>query len=120
MIPTQQVDLPNDPKRLQILQKGKLRVEVYDGLINDNEFICSFIQNTPLLAAGTARVVWTDNDLIIYERDDPKNRNAFSFNAKGVLSDPNESPVRLRANYHLTWDGQDWPARKEVFNIRLN
>ena len=86
MIPTQQVDIPNDPLRLQIIQKGEAYFEVYDGVIN--EFICNFVQNTPRLAQGTASVVLTDNDLIVFERDDPNNINAFGLNAKGVFNRP--------------------------------
>lgn len=118
MVPTQQVDIPNDPDRFQIIQKGEAYFEVYEGVIN--EFLCDFIQHAPLIASGTASTVLTDNDLTIYNRSNPKNINAFGFTAKGILTDQNGDPVNFKANYRGTWDGQDFTSLREVVKISLN
>ena len=117
MIPTLKVDIPNDPDRFKVLQKGSAYFEIYEGVIN--EFLCDFIQKAPLVASGEADVVLTDNDLTINERENSRNKNAFGFTAKGTLTDQNANPVNFKANYRGTWDGQDFSTMKEVTNIRL-
>ena len=57
-VPSQQVDIPNDPLRVQIVQKGVAYFEVIQGAILPNEFICDFIQNNELIASGYARTTF--------------------------------------------------------------
>ncbi len=117
LIPIQEVNIPNDDLRRQILAKGETYVEVYDGIIN--EFLCDFFANTPRLASGNANFVLTDNDFEIFLREDPKNANAFGFNAMGTLEDENGDPVDLKAHYRAVWDGIDFASFKEQAKISL-
>ncbi len=117
LIPIQEVDIPNDERRRQILSKGETYVEVYDGIING--FFCDFIANTPRLASGNAKFVLTDNDFEIYLRDDPKNSNAFGFNARGNLRDDNGDHVSFNAHYRVSWDGNDFASANEQSKISL-
>lgn len=118
VLPIQQVDIPNAPNRLKIIHQGSGYFEVYDGIIN--EFLCDFIQNTPLIAYGMADVIVTDNDRDAYLPHDNKNHNASALIAKGILTDQNGDPVEFKANYQLVWDGSDPNTIKEHAKISLN
>ncbi|UZR96263.1 hypothetical protein [Chondrinema litorale] len=122
LIPFQSVNIPNNEQtRTKIQWKGDIHFEILKGTIDPfNENICTLLEDQPAYASGEAFAIINDNDQTSFEREDSKNRNTFSVNAKGTLYDHDGESVDFKLNLNGSWDGNDIETWKENVKLKLD
>jgi len=112
--------------------EGEVGVKVYQGThVYDNNVsrdenvaeFCSILANAPLLAEGTATVIYHDNDF--YGSYSPNQTGIFGISVQGQLTAPDGESKRLSAGVNFLWpeDAEDVNTILDVLinvTVRLN
>jgi len=115
-----------------VFAEGEVGVKVYQGThVYDNNVsrdenvaeFCSILANAPLLAEGTATVIYHDNDF--YGSYSPNQTGIFGTSVQGQLTAPDGESKRLSAGVNFLWpeDAEDVNTILDVLinvTVRLN
>ena len=116
LVNIQDIDVPEDANRIvQIFDDDAITISVWPF----PEFDCGLFLSTDPVAAGTAAIVGTDNDLTVFNNPDNVNWNAYGFTAHGSLTAADGSSVRLNTVSRCVWDGVDGDSGHCVGRINL-
>jgi len=110
------VSVPEDPNRLNQLMQGTVQTSVWPFTVFD----CNAFLNTAPLGTGTANLINTDNDLLVFLNPNNVNANAFGFTAQGQLTRPDGSTAQFNGVNKSVWDGVDISTLKTTVKINLN
>lgn len=103
LVDIQEVKPKQNPDRIiQLLQADDVETTVWPF----PSFDCDLFTTTPPLATGTVDLVNTDNDLLVFLRDN-NNANAFGFAAHGQLMRSNGRTAHFNGVSRIVWDGED-------------
>ena len=104
------LESPDDPAAGQIVDLVQAR-GVYVAVYRDwsgweaAQFDCADLF-TRKLAEGTGKVVYSDNDLLVYLRPNT-NANAYGFEAQGDVEMVGGGTAKYRGVLRCVWDGED-------------
>ena len=110
------ISVPEDPNRFNDLVKGSVQTSVWPF----TNFDCAQFTSIAPLATGTAKLVNTDNDLLVFQNPNNVNHNAFGFTAQGRLTRPDGSTAQFNGVNRSVWDGVNGASFKSTVKINLN
>jgi len=103
VVALQEITVPQEAGRfIDLIQGAALTASVWPF----TAFDCTLFLNTAPLATGLVDLVNTDNDLLVFLRDN-RNANAFGFTAQGTLTRPSGTRAHVNSVAKVVWDGED-------------
>lgn len=112
-VSVKEVNIPSAPERIIQQFHGYVRASVWPIVIPPEDGFfpnwCPYFQASAPLATGIAAVNGTDNDLLAFLYE-PKNENAFGWNAHGTLDDHDGYAKIFHLTFRAHWDGGTDPA----------
>ncbi|MDX1471265.1 MAG: hypothetical protein R3213_07195 [Flavobacteriaceae bacterium] len=120
IVNVQDVISGNNSLRHLILAEGEVQAKVYLGSFDwngDIQAFCDFLSNAPLIAEGTASILYHDND--IYATYDPLHTAAFGFRVQGKLETPEGKIKHLSAMSNFLWSIDDEDANS-ILDVLMN
>jgi len=117
VVSLQEITVPQEAGRfIDLIQGAAVTASVWPF----TAFDCTLFLNTAPLATGLVDLVNTDNDLLVFLRDNT-NANAFGFTAQGTLTRPSGARAHVNSVSKVVWDGLDGSRifkATDVINVR--